>query len=291
MPGNFHPEVMSWGFIDWSDPFNTPESSLFEYRILSEGDSWFTLGAIPTSNLLFSMRFPRDTVIANCAYPGDTIRRMAVMAKDKALREAFSQSYNISWDLILLSGGGNDVIDDADDILLAPSARGAVTGPADYCDQTKFQTLLDEISDAYRSIVALRDAPGSTSAGKPIVTHTYDIPTPRKSPAKFIVIPILGPWLHPAMEAAQVPAAERIAVSQYLIDGLADTILALENGPNALPNFHVVDTRGILAPAQASATGVSGDWMNEIHPNPDGYEKLAKLIETEVLAHLPPPSP
>lgn len=290
MPGNFRPEVMSWLSIDWSDPFHNPGASIFEYRLLAEGDSWFTLGAIPTSNLLFSMRFPRDTVIANCAYPGDTIRRMAAMAKDRSLREAFGQSLNISWDLILLSGGGNDVIDDVDDILLPASARGTVTGPADYCDQTKLQTLLDEISTAYRSIVALRDVPGSTSAGKPVVTHTYDIPTPRNSPANFVVIPVLGPWLHPAMEAVQVPMTERIAVSKYLMDSLADTILGLATGPNALPNFFVVDTRGTLTPAQPGATGVSGDWMNEIHPDFGGYRKLAKLLDTEVMLHLPPPS-
>jgi hypothetical protein len=291
MPGNFRPEVMSWGFIDWNDPFHTPESSLFEYRILAEGDSWFSLGAIPTSNLLFSMRFPRDTVIANCAYPGDTIRRMATLARDKALREAFSQAYNISWDLILLSGGGNDVLDEADDILLMSTERGTVSGPADYCDQAKLQTLLDEIGKGYRQIVAFRDAAGSTSVGKPIVTHTYDIPTPRNSPSNFIVVPVLGPWLQPAMHAAQVPVADRVAVSKYLIDSLADTILGLANGPNALPNFFVVDTRGTLTPAQADAPGVSGDWMNEIHPDSDGYKKLAKLLEAEVMTHLPPPSP
>jgi hypothetical protein len=290
MPVNFRPEVMSWGVIDWSDPFHTPDSSLFEYRLLAEGDSWFTLGGIPTSNLLFSLRFPRDTVIANCAYPGDTIRRMAALARDRALREAFSQAYDISWDLILLSGGGNDVIDEADDLLLKPAQRGTVTGPADYCDQARLQALLDEISNGYRQIVTLRDAAGSTSAGKPIVTHTYDIPTPRNSPSKFFVVPVLGPWLQPAMDGAQVPAADRIAVSKYLIDSLAETILGLGNGPNALPNFFVVDTRGTLTPAAADAPGMSGDWMNEIHPDPDGYKKLAGLIEAEVLQHLPPPS-
>lgn len=290
MPNKFRPEVMSWGFIDWSDPFHTPDSSLFEYRILAEGDSWFSLGGIPTSNLLFSLRFPRDTVIANCAYPGDTIRRMATLARDRALREAFSEEYDIHWDLILLSGGGNDVIDEADDLLLGPAQRGTVSGPADYCDQVRLQALLDEISDGYRQIIAYRDAASSTAAGKPVVTHTYDIPTPRNAPASFFAVPLLGPWLQPAMHAAQVPVADRIAVSKYLIDSLAETILDLANGPNALPNFFVVDTRGALTPAAADAPGASGDWMNEIHPDPDGYKKMAALIETEVLQHLPPPS-
>jgi len=32
-----------------------------------------------------------------------------------------------------------------------------------------------------------------------------------------------------------------------------------------------------LVPADADATGSSGDWLNEIHPNVSGGEKLAAV--------------
>jgi hypothetical protein len=48
-------------------------------RLLAEGDSWFTLGSLnllQDSNLLFELEVATSTVIVNCAYPGDTLRRM-----------------------------------------------------------------------------------------------------------------------------------------------------------------------------------------------------------------------
>ncbi len=143
----------------------------------------------------------------------------------------------MQWDLILLSGGGNDLIDDADDILLPPAARSATTaGPADYCDQARLQRLKDDVQTGYRSIVALRDAPDSTAIGKPILTHTYDYPTPRNAQARFILVPVLGPWLFRALTDAQVPQTDWIGVSDYLVDELAEAILALATGPHALRN-------------------------------------------------------
>ncbi len=42
----------------------------------------------------------------------------------------------------------------------------------------------------------------------------------------------------------------------------------------------MVDTRRCLVPAKVNAKGNSGDWLNEIHPNGDGYRKIAaKLAE------------
>ena len=64
-------------------------------------------------------------------------------------------------------------------------------------------------------------------------------------------------------------------VANYLTDKLAEGILALEDGPAEIADFHVVDTRGTLVPADLGSTGDSNDRQNEIHPNGPGYEKLA----------------
>jgi lysophospholipase L1-like esterase len=199
-------------------------------------------------------------------------------------KENFTASqFGSSWDLILLSGGGNDLIDDADDILLPPRARPAApSGPVDYCDPARLAQLTDEVQTGYRSIVALRDAPGSTAPGKPIVAHTYDYPTARNSPARFVLVPVLGPWLYRALTHSEVPQAEWVSVTDYLVDQLAEAILALAAGPNALPNFYVVDTRGTLKRARPGSLGEDGDWMNEIHPSIDGYKKLAKKLAARV---------
>ena len=64
---------------------------------------------------------------------------------------------------------------------------------------------------------------------------------------------------------------------------LANTLLALQA---ALPNVHVVGTRNRLKAARAGAKGNSGDWLNEIHPNSDGYRKIARALQEELKAVL-----
>lgn len=281
----FRPNVINWLSAD--DPLFGPSSGLYDYRILAEGDSWFSLGGIPTSNLLFSLRFRKSTLIINCAQPGDTIRRMGVLAQDRALRDALTAG--VAWDLILLSGGGNDLIDEADEILLSPQKRQASpgVGPGDYCDPSAIDNLVRTVQEGYRAIVALRDAPGSTARGKPILTHTYDYITPRNAPARFLLIPMLGPWLYRALIEAAVPQPDWRGVSDYLTDRLAEAILALRTGAHALPDFYVVDTRGTLSRAKTGEVGESGDWMNEIHPSIDGYKKLARPLTDALERRLP----
>ena len=51
-------------------------------RILAEGDSWFSIGGFPGSNLLFPLRLPRPAILVSLAQPGDTIRRMSSIASN-----------------------------------------------------------------------------------------------------------------------------------------------------------------------------------------------------------------
>jgi len=48
---------------------------------------------------------------------------------------------------------------------------------------------------------------------------------------------------------------------------------------DATNNFHLVDTRGTIA--------APNDWSNEIHPNPDGFYRLAQRFLTALQAHFP----
>jgi len=70
-----------------------------------------------------------------------------------------------------------------------------------------------------------------------------------------------------------------VPVADYLIDELAEGIRSLQKGSDKIKNFHVVDTRGATKRAKPGATGPSRDWQNEIHPNDDGYRKIANRVE------------
>ncbi len=247
-----------------------------DLNLLAEGDSWFTISGIPPYNLLFELRFRKQTRIVNCGSPGDTIVSMASIARSQQLREALSPGIK-RWDAILLSGGGNDLINTAGRIVLPKSDRPTNPGnPAGYCNPAELAALLDDVQDGYRRIAAMRDVPGGPSRGVPILAHTYDYATPRDAPAIFGT---LGPWLHRAFNDREIPPADRVALADDLTDRLAERLLELINGSKKIPDLHVVDTRGTLTPATFGHHGDSNDWQNEIHPNGGGYEKLAKRIE------------
>jgi len=77
----------------------------------------------------------------------------------------------------------------------------------------------------------------------------------------------------------KVQEALYIPLATYLLDQLAATLKGLER---RLPDFHVVNTLGGLDPANLGSKGNSGDWQNEIHPNTDGYRKIAAKIAKRI---------
>jgi lysophospholipase L1-like esterase len=251
----------------------------YPWHLLAEGDSWFSIGALPSSNLLYELRLKRWAQVFNIAYPGDTLRRVADLAANRDLSTWLAKpNFATHFDALLLSAGGNDLIAAAPRLLRSEPAAGALPDdPAAYVDAQALAALLSDLRDGIARIVALRDSEPSASRGAPLFVHTYDYLTPRNAPARFLNVPTRGPWLYPVLVAAGVNAEMRQRVARLLVDALADTLLSL-----ALPAVHVVDTRNTLAPADPASTGSSGDWLNEIHPTPAGYRKIAARLSDAI---------
>lgn len=279
--GNFRPTIVPWLDLDAEGMFPV----FPDLRFLAEGDSWFTVSGFPAYNLLFEMRFWKQTLIVNCGMPGDTIRNMSEISKNRNLREALSAD-GYRWDAILLSGGGNDLIDVAEEIILPADVWAGIPGRtvADYCHAAKLDALLRDVQLGYRRIAASRESAGPAARRVPMLAHTYDYVTPRNAPARFALMTV-GPWLYRAFTHHGVPQSDWIALADHLIDRLAECILALEHGADPILDFHVVDTRGTLRRSELGSVGDNHDWQNEIHPNGGGYEKLAGRI-LEALARL-----
>lgn len=262
-----------------------PEDTAYAKRILCEGDSWFSIGAIPSSNLLYPLMFAQPTILFNLAKPGDTIVKMSDMSKNINLKKNLCQkNFAIKWDLIFLSGGGNDLIDRILQILCSASP-GAGENMLDYIYLSELGALKVYIQRAYMDIAAMRDSEHSLSRGVPIVTHIYDFPTPRNAPARFLKFGLFGPWLRPAFMNHGIPEKFWIPLTDYLFDWLGQIITELQS---KIDNFHVIRTRDTLARASLGETGKSGDWMNEIHPTAAGYEKLAAVVSPELYLLLYP---
>ena len=120
-------------------------------------------------------------------------------------------------------------------------------------------------------LVSLRDTSAIVANRTiPIYYHTYGYPTARNAPAS-----VAGPWLYEAYTQKDIPNQYWDALTHALMNKLAKILDSFSSLGN---NLHLVDTLADvdLKPAAASSTGNSGDWLNEIHLNDSGKDKVAR---------------
>lgn len=272
--------VYSPGQVFSNDP---PSLGELGYRFLAEGDSWFSIGTLnpaKNSNLLFEMAFKQSAGAVNCASPGDTLRRMSNMNKDPNFADLLRGRRARIWDALLLSCGGNDLIDalavgsDAplDKRLVRTQAEwGAESdGPARYLSDAGWQTFCTYMQANLEHLVGLRDS--GPSKGVPLFMHGYAYPTPRPSGAGAGA----GPWLLPCVKAYAIPKDDFIPVARLLLRRLSELLAACAADKTRFPHLHFFDSTQIAIDAAAlDADGQSGDWINEIHLTWRGYEKIA----------------
>lgn len=269
---------------DLDTPDLAPNLGGYGLRLLAEGDSWFTIGALnplKNANLLFEMRFAQTAVAINCATPGDTLKHMAELSRDPVFADLLAGKRQRAWDGIVLSCGGNDLID-----ALGVRAAGvplnlrllrtaaewgpASDGAARYLSDAGWQTFCGYFKANLDAIVALRDK--GASRGAPIFLHGYAVPMPRPAPAGLGI----GPWLLSSIQAYGIPEADYAAVAALLIGRLAALFAECAADNARYPNLHFFDTTKIaLAAAALGSAGENGDWINEIHLNRAGCCKLA----------------
>ena len=299
------PVVYPADFLNRETP---PPLEQFAHRFLAEGDSWFTIGTLnffDASNLLFELEFEQTSAVVSCAYPGDTLQHMVDFWRDAHFRRLLSvPNFALDWDGLLLSAGGNDMIDavqvppvDKDGnaipadrrILLTPdeAAQQDAAGPAArYVSEAGWNRFTRYLNANFKLIVEERDR--GRNAGRPIFLHTYAVPTVRPSGA----LPTSTGWLFPAFVAAGIPPADRQAVSDLMFARLRKLLLDLDSNsgaPTSLPQVHVFDSAGLasIVAAEQGAPDASNDWANEIHLTWEGYRKVGREFGPFIESKLP----
>ena len=230
-------------------------------KILAIGDSWFdypdvllTGGGVP-GHLSRIIGVP----IQNIAHHGDGSEVTLSIRKRKEIEE------NLPADIILVSMGGDDIAGDQFCLWLNDNSG---QGPIGAVDTRRLAAILDLVCAVYLDLEKIRDdfAPGAL-----IVTHEYDFP-----PAGVLGQGVcgLGPWLQPSLKFC---GWDDLNDQQAIVHGVLATFAArMRNLP--ISNRIHVQTQGTL--------GV-GEWGNEIHPNRQGFQKIAEKIADALQPYLP----
>ncbi len=180
-------------------------------------------------------------------------------------------------DLLLFSGGGNDIVGAWD---LPRFVKLGTT--ADDCIQWgRFRRKLKQIELALEELC---DICGEYSPTTVIVTHTYDRIFPSDQGAEFFGITWTRSWVKPYLDDKGVDKSLHRAVADHLLLGVRDSLLSLATRPRLKGRLHVVETTGTLTTAS--------QWRNELHPKSDGFSKIARKIYAEMRridARLPAP--
>ncbi len=268
--------IYSSEFDRYLDHGLAPEQ--FKYRLLAEGDSWMERSSATTVSLPDHLARAMsaggdDVLIINLARFGDTMRRIGeCVAGDFGLW--VDTAFNWKFDAVLLSAGGNDFIDAARD---PPAGQGILKDlaghqppldGADCMDRAALDRLVFEYLDPNFSRLYER-VQFSRHAGVPILLNHYDTPVARYAPA----FPSSRAWLCEAYTKNHIPPGLWLGLTGSIFTELRQTITDWAAGR---PNVFIVPTEGSLDPALPGSSGSSGDWLNEIHPNPAGWGKLAQ---------------
>ncbi len=265
-----------WEIPKWFDTGGAPEQ--YRYRFLVEGDSWMDRSAVLQGSLPDFLGYLLDkrhksSMFINLAMFGDELRRMG----DAVAGDFSHWVQDWSYDAVLLSGGGNDFIDAARDpdpgqgILLDLRGQPAPATGLECINQVAVDKLVKDYLDPNFRLLYDAMRQGKSRGDKPtipIFLNQYDVPKARNAPA------LAGSkaWLFEAYMKNGTPPALWDEVTKEIFSALGKALDGWTQAP--FVDVHVVPTLGTLIPASDTA---DNDWVNEIHPNPSGWKKLAAV--------------
>ncbi len=246
------------------------EASFAPLQIFAEGDSWFDYpvpffngGIVPRLESLLGVP------ILNLAKAGDEVRYMLGVEERKLLSKHFADGCPAGgpWDVLLFSGGGNDIVDNPMALWIKDFDPAA--GPAQQINQPRFTAALALVRAGYEDLITLRDQISPTTR---LVFHSYDFAIPDGRGVCFY-----GPWLKPTFDLRGFPSqGEAFKVVSVMLQQFATLLATLAT--HAGVTF--INTQGTLIPRKSS-------WHNELHPSRKGFDKFAERFRTELKTLFP----
>ncbi|MFV2052982.1 N-acetylmuramoyl-L-alanine amidase [Aliiroseovarius sp. YM-037] len=224
-------------------------------RIVSEGDSWFQYPLL-LDDLIDQVSFERDFAVFSLGAAGDLVQRMTQQREYKrALQDTKSP-------ILLLSGGGNDLLGDGRfENLLLPFSSGAA--PEDLVNKAALDQVSREILGFYRQILTdVRD----NHPGVMVFGHAYDTPFPKNG----------GKYFGAPLKNVGIDLKLGRKVIEVILDDFSGRLNQL--APE-FPNYQFVNMKGTVGDHPNS-------WRDELHPESKGFERAAKPLIGAIRAHL-----
>lgn len=249
--------------------------------LLADGNSWFDYplsgDSLVPSDIIVQLQngmAPAPTIL-DLAHYGDATTELLGVAKRTHLQAALKDPANGTFDAILFSGGGNDLVGDQFRLWLCDAAA-AGNDPTAALNQGALSDILGVVQTAYEDLIVLRN---DVALGTPIFVHAYDFAQPTGNG-----VCLLGPWLAPSLESRgwmQSTSAADVAVGAGIVKLILTEFYNLLRAFSLDPNNNVVlvETQGVLDPGT--------EWANELHPNPPGFGKIAARFVAALATRFP----
>lgn len=240
-------------------------------RVFAEGDSWFDY-SVPFfgGGVIPRLEDRLGVPILNLAKAGDETRFMMGVKQRQLIARHLADGCpdGQPWDLMLFSGGGNDIVDEPLALWLNPF--DPTKSPKQLLNQSRFGTVLAMVQAAYEDLIKLRN---ELSPSTHLAFHGYDFAIPDGRG-----ICKLGPWLKPAFDLHRYPAdlVASTAVVKEMLTQFGAMLAALAKKPGVT----FINAQGSLPPVKAS-------WHNELHPSKAGFKQVADRFKAEIKVLFP----
>jgi len=249
-----------------------PAEAFTPLQILAEGDSWFDYPVLFFGGGIIPRLETRLGVPILClAKAGDEVRYMLGVEERTLLARHLTDGCPAGgpWDVLLFSGGGNDIVDNP--MALWVKDWDAAKPPIEHLHRERFDTALALVRAGYEDLIDMRNR---LSPNTRLVFQAYDFAIPDGRG-----ICNLGPWLKPTFDLRGFPNRQAaFEVVQEMLKRFAAMLAAIEAAHPTSVTF--INGQGTLAPQTSS-------WHNELHPARNGFEKFADLFYGRLKALFP----